>query len=506
MMMPRHTAAALAFAALLALGNINVPSILPSPAALRIPGERPRLVMQIRELPFESSSTPSTDDAPVIPDHLVVPSIASKQRPRLDAPRTRQGWVAPVPDVNGLVPDLVQAGWFQGWTLDLPVGSVAAPEVHDGAVFIAGRDQSRLLHALDAATGIPLWTVRLSVAGPGRPFVSARYLALFSGAGTLFVLSTFDGSMQWSRRFSGPVSGRPMISGERLYSAGREGLRHLLSARALATGALHWRASLDGPILGDVVVRGDGVYLTTAQGSIYCLDRETGHERWSEPLGAWSAPITDGTQLLAACANPWSGEQQIAETGLLRVTLSAGLPFERVIWGPREDEDRVRLVGRLSIGLGFSGVPAAGYPIAIDARRESAGHGTNPNETAENCPVPGPWMTGDDVCLATRVGIRCADLGTGAVRWEWEPPDDQGPAVVVGAPAISGDLLVAASDKGDLAGLSRSGGEVLWTLRLGEPMADGPVLADGWVYVATRSGRIFGVDLSEQPAEASDVH
>ena len=65
------------------------------------------------------------------------------------------------------------------------------------------------------------------------------------------------------------------------------------------------------------------------------------------------------------------------------------------------------------------------------------------------------------------------------------------------AASVGPTLVVAASTTGALAGLRRRDGEVQWTLRLGEPVMSAPVLANGWLYVTTTRGRVFGVDLRD---------
>jgi len=452
--------------------------------------------METLDDPFESTRSPATEEASVIPDHLVLPDGDALLRPHVPAPRTRRGWVYPVPETPDFLPNPIQAGWFQGWTLSLPgAGALPTPAVHDGAVFLSGGADSRDIFAVDAATGIPLWTVRLSEGGPGQPVVSGRYIVVSTRSGSTFVLSAFDGSMVWSRRHPGGGDGEATVYEELVYRGvpGPDG--DLLVASALSTGAPHWEASLDGQILGAPVVRERALYVTTTEGSVYCFEPETGLERWSEPLGAWGPPCAEGTQIFVACANPWTSPGDAGSPGLLRVTLSAGLPYERVVWGQREAGDPVRLVSRLSVGLGFSGVPAAGYPMPGDGRMEAAGSG--PDQGSAEAARSRPWASGDDICLAGPTSIRCADLRAGSLRWEWSPPMDQGPAEISGPPAVGPTLVVAASTTGDLAGLRRRDGEVQWTLRLGEPVMSAPVLANGWLYVTTTRGRVFGVDLRD---------
>ncbi|MFH1529142.1 MAG: PQQ-binding-like beta-propeller repeat protein [Pseudomonadota bacterium] len=501
-MKANHAAAALAWASLLALGNVHVISVLQPPRSLKAPIQRHELIMQAREGPFESARSPVVEEASVIPDHLVLPDGETHLRPHVPPPRTRHGWVYPLPDDVSLLPHPIQAGWFQGWTLSLPESRApGSPAAYDGAVYVAGGAGSRDVYSLDAITGIPLWSVRLSEEGPASLAVVGRHLAVAAASGTVFVLSTFDGTMIWSRRHVGAYTGSPVLTEEVLIGGhlGPEG--YLITAANLENGDPLWEASIDGRVLGAPVVDGGLIYVATDEGSVYCIDAQTGLERWSEPLGAWSTPRIDGSQILVACANPWSPADEQGAPGLLRVTLSAGLPFERVVWGPREAGEHVRLVSRLSVGMGFSGVPAAGYPMQTDARQESAGDGPAAFDQGDPTgALPQPWTSGGDICIAAHRSIRCADLKAGSLRWEWTPPSDLGPSFITGTPALSPTSVITASTRGDLAALQRQDGEVQWTLRLGEPVTSSPILKDGWLYVTTSRGRVFGVDLHE-PAD-----
>ncbi len=452
--------------------------------------------MQARDLPFESSRSPVTEESSVIPDHLVLPGGEALLRPHVPAPRTRRGWAYPIPDDPYLLPSTIQAGWFAGWTLPFPGGhALPRPAVQGGVVYVSGGAETRDVHALDAATGIPLWTVRLSEEGPRAPVIDGRHLVLATDSGTTFALSTFDGSMLWSRRYPNARGSDPLVAANLVIRdlPGPEG--DLLVATSLSDGAPRWEAPLDGPVLGAPVLSDGAAYVTTTEGSIYCFDVETGIERWSEPLGAWGPVAAEGSRIYVSCANPWTPAGDPAGPGLLRITLSVGLPFERVVWGQREISDPMRLVSRLSVGTGFSGVPAAGYPLPREGRIEAAGD--RPPRRLAGDSLPSPWLSGDDLCLATQGTIRCVDLRSGSLLWDWSPPTDLGPADIAGQPAVQDVLVVAASTRGDITGLRRRDGEVQWTLRLGEPVRAAPVLHGGWMYVTTASGIIFGVDLGE---------
>lgn len=495
-MIARHAAAALAWASLLTMGNVHVTSVVPPPRCLTQSRPRPGLVMQAREVHFESTRSPVAEEASVIPDHLVLPGGDALLRPHVPAPRTRRGWAYPVPEDPSLLPNPIQAGWFAGWTLALPGGGpLPSPAVRDGVVYLSGGPETRDVHALDAATGIPLWTIRLSEEGPGEPVISDRTLVLSTAAGTTFALSTFDGGMIWSRRYPGAHASTPLVTAELVVRGVTGADGDLLVASALTDGAPHWEAPLDGAVVGSPTLQDAAIYVTTTEGSIYCFDVDTGMERWSEPLGAWGPVRVDGSRIYVGCENPWATPGDGDSPGLLRVTLSVGLPFERVVWGQRETGDPMRLVSRLSVGTGFSGVPAAGYPLLAGARVEAAGDKPPPGDAGGG--RARPWLSGDDVCVAGPGTIRCADLRTGSLRWDWAPPSDMGAAGVAGTPAVHDALVVAASTRGDLAGLRRRDGEVQWTLRLGDPVMTGPILHDGWLYVTTTTGRVFGVDLLE---------
>jgi len=142
------------------------------------------------------------------------------------------------------------------------LGSPAAtPPVTDGRLVVVPLQDGRLV-GLDAPSGQPLWTARLTLDNP-------------------------------------PLSA-PVIAGDRIYVAQREGLLMVLSA---ADGKEIWRSkSIASSFEGSPLVA-DGVVYTYSTGGIVGLDAEDGRILWKYPLDAgWAtvAPIVEGNHLVIA--------------------------------------------------------------------------------------------------------------------------------------------------------------------------------------------------------------
>jgi outer membrane protein assembly factor BamB len=113
-----------------------------------------------------------------------------------------------------------------------------------------------------------------------------------------------------------------------------------------------------------------------------------------------------------------------------------------------------------------------------------------------------PALSGDVVYLTTAAGrVLAVDRGTGDVLWE-----EQVGAPTITSPVVVDDVLLVGDCTGHLSAWDVSEPAdpppLLWSLDLGDCIESTPAVWDGWLYVGTREGYIYGIADAETPAPA----
>lgn len=197
-----------------------------------------------------------------------------------------------VGSLGGNVIALDAADGSERWRAQVSSEVIAPPTVSQGQVFVRGNDGR--ITAFDAGTGerrwfheheLPSLTVRgnapLTV-GPG---------VLFSGNddGTLTALTMQDGRVLWEQTVGLPegrselermadVDGAPVLEGTTLYASS-------FKSRTLAidgpNGRPMWQSDHGGA--GGIGVTSSSLLMSTADGSVYAVDKTNGTATWSQP-------------------------------------------------------------------------------------------------------------------------------------------------------------------------------------------------------------------------------
>jgi outer membrane protein assembly factor BamB len=66
--------------------------------------------------------------------------------------------------------------------------------------------------------------------------------------------------------------------------------------------------------------------------------------------------------------------------------------------------------------------------------------------------------------------------------------------MILGAPAVAGDRLYAATEDGGVICVNAQSGEIIWTREIGSPSDTTPAVAGGLVYLGTRDHRVLALD------------
>lgn len=317
------------------------------------------------------------------------------------------------------------------WSATFDAAIEAAPLVHDGIVYVAGRD--RFLSALSANDGKLLWRTPLGLYSDvaASPLLVDGLLVVATASGEAVALDPRTGEARWRQDVGAGVE-RP-------------------------TASIH----------GTVVV-------APVDGSITAISPEDGTIRWQAPpktlvtgapvplLGSRLAWI-DARGILQA-ADPVTGrtDQRPAITAVLRGTPAPGADDR--IWAFAEDES-LRLVGAES------------------------------NAALRRFPVPRafldvqPCVEGDTAYVTSQDGSIAAFKANGETvfrrRLEQTTPH--------GVTVSSGHVYCGGAG-GRLTVLDAATGDELWRFEAGARISSRPSIQDGTVFVATGRGELFALE------------
>lgn len=355
------------------------------------------------------------------------------------------------PSYTGLAADVLAPTLQPAWSYRTP-GSIltSSPVIADGVVYAGTRDENsethRAVHAVDLATGAPLWSFRTDGDVEGTPVVAEGRVYASTVRGTLYALDAGTGEKLWSVTkgddqadgvHRGWMYEPPNYADGIVYQVYSMGDRRLMALDA-ATGAALWDVRLNSgwiaetaPTLGGgrAYVAGDGSWMVA-------VDARTGAELWRRPSGVPcrnTTPAYSGELLYLGC----TGDDLIA--------LNAATGQE--VW--RYSSPDASLVRGTPTGsspavadgvayLGFSN----GNVTALDARTGALlwTHRTGGGITSS------PVVSGSTVYVGSNDGFAYGfDRATGATRWSFEIG-----TWVASSPAISGNTLVIGAFDGNL--------------------------------------------------------
>lgn len=177
------------------------------------------------------------------------------------------------------------------WQSQLAASSQTPAVVAHGRVLISGNNG--VLYGLDAKTGAVAWQFgtqnpEISVRGAAKPVLLDDGSALFGTAdGRIHALDVATGNPLWTRRIGlatggsaiqklSDVDGEPVVVGTHLYVPSYSGQ---LAAFDMATGRLMFVAK--APSIKSVSVLGDLLIVSGVDGDVFAFHRLTGEEAWA---------------------------------------------------------------------------------------------------------------------------------------------------------------------------------------------------------------------------------
>jgi outer membrane protein assembly factor BamB len=343
-----------------------------------------------------------------------------------------------------------------GWVAQLPERAQLVSVAYSGGkIFVGGGFGSSTMYALNAATGAKEWTRETLVdPGPTSAVVDNNELAYNTFSCTLEVLETSTGKVLWTKWLGTETPNPPAFSTNLVIASHPADDGYKLSAYKRKNGNDVWSATIDNHILSAPVIVGDSVYVSTVSGSLYKIGLD-GKRKWQQSISASSAPWIDGNEVHLAVHE---GRNEV------QVTLDA----------------------------------ATGKRLRAGATAKSPDD--NPNDASEGTwSFEGARPVVRDGVVYTAMGdrIEARDSKTEAVKWTRQYTKGVGTRDI-GSVIVAGNLAIVTTRDGKLIGLDRETGMQRMAFDFGTPVSSQPIVAEGWMYVATNKGQILAFDLGQK--------
>jgi outer membrane protein assembly factor BamB len=222
------------------------------------------------------------ESAPAVADGVVYIGSADSYEYALDALSGALLWKSEIgiythdtTVVNGVV-------YVGGYALDARTGTRLwfsfdtdnAPAVVDGVVYETGH---RLVEAVDAATGTPIWTYTRADPQDSSPAVVDG--AVYITDGRLTALNASNGRVRWQT--AGGFQASPSVASGVVYVA----MAYGSAALSAKDGSVLWTRTLGDRAFLSPSVANDVVYIGSWNKTFYALDAGNGDILWSHVTG-----------------------------------------------------------------------------------------------------------------------------------------------------------------------------------------------------------------------------
>ncbi len=325
------------------------------------------------------------------------------------------------------------------WTATLG-GTVSYPVIADGKVFVVDNGSPSMLYALDASTGHVVWK-QPSPSGFG-PWIGAAYedgrvfvvptSASFSDAGAMFAFSASDGHQLWSAPLPGQYSfsSAPTARDGLVYTSGAGSGGTVYAVRE-TDGSLVWTGSVENGDSSAPAVTSDSAYVSYVCPQTYRFNASSGVPVWH-----YAGPCEGG-----------GGESAAVYRGVVYV---------RDVYGYSTDG------------------------IALSARTGALVGGFNSQYA--------PAFLDGTAFLTEPATLNAVDIASGKTRWTAVPRSGQ---TFSCAPIVVNDIVVAATNTGDLYGFHAADGKTLYHVTLPQPVSCGEYFATPLVGLGAGYGLVF---------------
>jgi Ca-activated chloride channel homolog len=399
---------------------------------------------------------------------------------------------------------------FNGWRIRPPGGrAMPTPAVAEGRVFVGGGFGSHDFYAFEAQSGELAWHQRTKDDGPTAA-VLVEGLAVFNTEScTLEVVEAATGRMLWEKWLGDPLLAQPAVGGGRVFMVYPRDGHHCLGAFRLRDGTPLWLTRIDHDVITAPIVAEGRIYLSTFDGTVWCVDPDSGRLEWSQQMKATSAPwICRGEVYVAHREDP--SPQDRRQAGDPARTQTDGLdpmPWERVSRhdsrsGERRSSSSSKMAAYLHVGTGSArkaAYHAMDAAVGFGHAPSSAKLGTAAAHLGEGS-VSRTWrfqgsrpvvvdgvlydITGDR--LEAKVAL------TDELLWTWQQSQGiEGERRMTPLAVANGRVWAGTWDGRILSWEARSG-RLRWEVNVGAPCHWQPVIHKGWIFAGLEDGSLVG--------------
>ncbi len=430
----------------------------PAPASTPVLTEAPPADDRLRPAPGIELEGP-----PPAPASGGTGAVAGREVTPLDLGADRPPVAVAAPALpRGGSASFVFDGERPGWATRIPDSEqLPAAAYGDGRIYVSGGVSTTSFYALDAGDGAIQWvTTNLEDNGPTAAIYEDGRVLFNTESCTLFALDARTGKRLWKKYLGDPTLAQVASAHGLVYAAHPDDDDEvMLSAYKVTDGSWVWTRYVGSELLGAPVVHGDSVYATNLQGTLFRFGAVDGRRHWRAHLRASTAPWIAGDEVFISRRNGRREEQVVVDVDRGTLLRTHHAVAGSHVWDvPHDADDQMKEVW------------------AFEGSR--------------------PVVAGGVRYVAMGGEVRATDAATGAPLWarRYAPAPNRRS---LGTVALAGPQVVVSTRDGQLFGIDVDTGYTLWAYDLDTPVVAQPIIAKGWVYVATATGYVIGLHVAD---------
>ncbi len=375
-------------------------------------------------------------------------------------------------------------GGKRGWVTALPSEQLlTSPAFANGKIYLGGGFASHQFYAFDAYDGELAWSIAAPDGGPTAAIIERDKVIFNTESCTIFVADAETGELRWKRWLGDPLMSQPVAAGGLVMSAYPANGGHEFGAFRLDDGEPVWSVAVPADVIQAPQAQGESVFFATMDGTAHRLRVADGRVEWKRDVGASSALWVDGDDVLLSRRVDSAGEtreQPIVLSARDGRVKSRGDTVAAPYLAGRS-RDRRMMQGQAGA---WGSVPHGQHLGLTNVAAGWAFQGSS------------PAVADGRAYFAVAGDIRARDMSTGEEVWRRTYGPAEG-AQAISPPAVVGSQLVFGTVDGHLYAADIDTGMTLWAYDVGEPIVFQPIVAQGWVYVATGEGNVIGLEVGD---------
>ncbi len=404
-------------------------------------------------------------------------------------------------------------GAFNGWRVQVtPTRSIATPAVWNDKVVFGGGFGSFEVYGVDARTGRLDWELHTKDDGPTAATVIDGIALLNTESCTLEAIDVRSGKLLWEKWLGDPLLAQPAATNGRVLMVWPDLGKHFLGSFDVRTGEPQWKTAVPADVISAPVIVGRRAWVTTFDGSVTCVDVETGQRIWSRKMRATSAPWVVGDDVFVshrgtkstsarstrssrnprvrvAKAQEDSPDERIANLKAERGRQAQAFQFKKAAYlSKKHGTARKKHFGQEDAAVGFGQAPSSAKMFLAD-NLIGESHISRAWRFQGSRPVVSNGV------LFETVGDRleATELSSGRVLWSWcDARAEEGERRLTPPAVVNNRVLIGTWD-GRLVSFEARTGAILWQVPVGAPVHWQPIMSGGSVFAGLEDGSVVCV-------------